>query len=247
MAGRPRIGFFGTIFLVDAIFIWYQISKPREGYFSRPALTNSTGLPMPKAARTSTTKPSAAPQKATHRRLPAIRWWSSLASCSACSSTVNIRRGNHFSAGSIRRGCTSIRFSNPLRKAKRACKFVADGMTEFDGMVGQLLKKLDDLGIADNTIVIWTTDNGAETFSWPDGGTTPFKAEKNTNWEGGYRAPCAMRWPGVIKPGTDINDLTSHEDFVNEGNSFIGPTMVILRASASTVGRWPFWNNDRWG
>ena len=81
-------------------------------------------------------------------------------------------------------------------------------------MVGQLLKKLDDLGIADNTIVVWTTDNGAEVFSWPDGGTTPFKGEKNTNWEGGYRVPCAMRWPGVIKPGTEINDITSHEDFV---------------------------------
>ncbi len=87
-------------------------------------------------------------------------------------------------------------------------------MTEFDGMVGQLLKKLDDLGIADNTIVVWTTDNGAEVFSWPDGGTTPFKGEKNTNWEGGYRVPCAMRWPGVIKPGTEINHITSHEDFV---------------------------------
>ena len=81
-------------------------------------------------------------------------------------------------------------------------------------MVGQLLKKLDDLGIADNTIVIWTTDNGAEVFSWPDGGTTPFKGEKNTNWEGGYRVPCVMRWPGVIKPGTEINEITSHEDFV---------------------------------
>ena len=87
-------------------------------------------------------------------------------------------------------------------------------MAEFDGMVGQLLKKLDDLGIADNTIVVFTTDNGAEVFSWPDGGTTPFKSEKNTNWEGGYRVPCAMRWPGVIKPGTEINEITSHEDFV---------------------------------
>ena len=87
-------------------------------------------------------------------------------------------------------------------------------MIELDGMVGQLLKKLDDLGIADNTIVVWTTDNGAEVFSWPDGGTTPFKGEKNTNWEGGYRVPCVMRWPGVIKPGTEINHITSHEDFV---------------------------------
>ena len=102
----------------------------------------------------------------------------------------------------------------PESKNKTGLGVVADGMTEFDGMVGQLLKKLDDLGIADNTIVVWTTDNGAEVFSWPDGGTTPFKGEKNTNWEGGYRVPCAMRWPGVIKPGSEINDVTSHEDFV---------------------------------
>src|SRR5215204_4254446 len=102
----------------------------------------------------------------------------------------------------------------PESKGKTGLGLVADGMAEFDSMVGQLLKKLDDLGIADNTIVVFTTDNGAEAFSWPDGGTTPFKGEKNTNWEGGYRVPCAMRWPGVIQPGTEINHITSHEDFV---------------------------------
>src|SRR5215470_367490 len=87
-----------------------------------------------------------------------------------------------------------------------------DGMVEHDGMVGELLKKLDDLGIADDTIVMYSTDNGAETMSWPDGGTTPFRGEKNTNWEGGYRVPCLIRWPGVIKPGTIINDIGAHED-----------------------------------
>jgi arylsulfatase A-like enzyme len=105
-------------------------------------------------------------------------------------------------------------FLKPESKGKTGLGLVADGMTEFDGMVGQILKKLDDLGIADNTIVVWTTDNGAEAFSWPDGGTTPFKGEKNTNWEGGYRVPLVMRWPGVIAPGTEINEITSHEDFV---------------------------------
>jgi arylsulfatase A-like enzyme len=89
-----------------------------------------------------------------------------------------------------------------------------DGMVEHDGQVGQLLKKLDDLGIADNTIVIYTTDNGAETFTWPDGGTTPFRSEKNTNWEGGYRVPAIVRWPGTVKPGTEINDVFSAEDWV---------------------------------
>ena len=90
----------------------------------------------------------------------------------------------------------------------------ADGMFEHDGQVGQLLDKLDELGIADNTIVMYSTDNGAETFSWPDGGTTMFRGEKNTNWEGGYRVPTVIRWPGVIKPGTVINDIGAHEDML---------------------------------
>lgn len=89
-----------------------------------------------------------------------------------------------------------------------------DGLREHDGHVGQVLKKLDDLGIADNTIVMYSTDNGAECFSWPDGGTTPFRNEKNSNWEGGYRVPCMIRWPGVIKPGTVYNDVFSHEDML---------------------------------
>ena len=74
--------------------------------------------------------------------------------------------------------------------------------------------KLDELGIADNTIVMYSTDNGAEKFTWPDGGTSPFRGEKNTNWEGGYRVPAVVRWPGVIKPGTVLNDIVAHEDWV---------------------------------
>ncbi|MBZ5537932.1 MAG: arylsulfatase [Acidobacteriia bacterium] len=87
-----------------------------------------------------------------------------------------------------------------------------DGMVEHDRQVGQLLTKLDELGIADNTIVMYSTDNGAESLSWPDGGTTPFRGEKDTNWEGGWRVPTAIRWPGVIKPGTVSNDIFSHQD-----------------------------------
>jgi len=89
-----------------------------------------------------------------------------------------------------------------------------DGMVEHDAQIGQLLKKLDDLGIADNTIVMYSTDNGAETFTWPDGGTTPFRGEKATNWEGGYRVPALIRWPGTIKPGTVYNDVFAHEDML---------------------------------
>ncbi|MXP63570.1 arylsulfatase [Roseomonas sp. M0104] len=89
-----------------------------------------------------------------------------------------------------------------------------DGMVEHDGHVGQLLNKLDQLGIADNTIVIYSTDNGAEVGSWPDGGITPFHGEKGTTWEGGFRVPQLVRWPGVIAPGTVINDMMSHEDWM---------------------------------
>ena len=90
----------------------------------------------------------------------------------------------------------------------------ADGMVEHDRQVGELLAKLKELGIEDNTIVMYSTDNGAEAFTWPDGGTTMFRGEKNTQWEGGYRVPCAIRWPGVIKPGTIINNVGAHEDML---------------------------------
>jgi len=90
----------------------------------------------------------------------------------------------------------------------------ADGMVEHDGHVGQVLAKLKELGLDQNTIVMYSTDNGAETFTWPDGGTTMFRGEKNTNWEGGYRVPTVIKWPGVIKPGTVINDIGAHEDML---------------------------------
>lgn len=89
-----------------------------------------------------------------------------------------------------------------------------DGMVEHDGHVGLLLAKLKELGFFENTIVMYSTDNGAEVFTWPDGGATPFRGEKNTNWEGGYRVPTAIRWPGVIEPGTVLNDVFAHEDML---------------------------------
>ena len=89
----------------------------------------------------------------------------------------------------------------------------ADGMVEHDSMVGELLKQLDDLGIADNTIVLYTTDNGAEIALWPDGAMTPLHGEKGTTWEGGMRVPMMVRWPGVVKPGTQYNDIISLIDW----------------------------------
>jgi arylsulfatase len=97
-----------------------------------------------------------------------------------------------------------------------------DGMVEHDAMVGELLDTLDQLGIADNTIVMYSTDNGAEKFTWPDGGQSPFRGEKNTNWEGGYRVPTVVRWPGLIKPGTVYNDIVAHEDWVPTLLSAVG-------------------------
>jgi arylsulfatase A-like enzyme len=90
----------------------------------------------------------------------------------------------------------------------------ADGMVEHDGHVGQLLKKLDDLGIADDTLVIYTTDNGPHMNSWPDGAMTPFRSEKNTNWEGAFRVPAMIRWPGNIKPGSVSNEIVSGLDWL---------------------------------
>ena len=89
-----------------------------------------------------------------------------------------------------------------------------DGMVEHDKAVGRILNKLDELGITDNTIVMYSTDNGAEKVTWPDGGSSPFRGEKGTTWEGGFRVPAAIRWPGVIKPGTVYNDIFSHEDMM---------------------------------
>jgi len=87
-------------------------------------------------------------------------------------------------------------------------------MVEHDGHVGEILAKLKALGLDENTIIMYSTDNGAETFTWPDGGTTMFRGEKNTNWEGGYRVPAMIKWPGVIKPGTVNNDIAAHEDML---------------------------------
>ncbi len=103
---------------------------------------------------------------------------------------------------------------SPKWQNKSGYGLYADAMMELDAEVGSILKKIDDLGIADNTIVVFTSDNGAETFSWPDGGNSPFRGEKGTTFEGGFRVPMVMRWPGTIKPGQIINDIIAGEDFL---------------------------------
>jgi len=88
----------------------------------------------------------------------------------------------------------------------------SDRMVVHDEQIGMILDKLEELGIADNTIVMYSTDNGPENDTWPDGATTPFRSQKDTNWEGGWRVPCFMRWPGKIKPGAVLNGIVSHID-----------------------------------
>jgi arylsulfatase len=120
----------------------------------------------------------------------------------------------------------------PASDGKTGLGLYPDGMVEHDGMVGELLKKVDDLGVANNTIVIYTTDNGAEVMTWPDGGTTPFKGEKATNWEGAFRVPMVIRWPGVIKAGTVINDVCAHEDILPTLAAAAGEPDLVAKVKA---------------
>jgi arylsulfatase len=123
---------------------------------------------------------------------------------------------------------TSMHIFTHLKAAsvgKTGLGVYADGMVEHDGHVGQLLAALKEMGLEENTIVMYSTDNGAETFTWPDGGTTMFRGEKNTQWEGGYRVPTMIRWPGVIQPGTVVNDIAAHEDML--------PTLVAAAGDAN--------------
>lgn len=101
----------------------------------------------------------------------------------------------------------------PKWKGKSGLNDYADGMLQHDNDVGLILKKIKDLGIEDNTIVVYTTDNGPQMNTWPDSGMTPFRSEKTTGWEGGFRVPAMVKWPGHIKPGTVINDMFASEDW----------------------------------
>jgi arylsulfatase A-like enzyme len=108
---------------------------------------------------------------------------------------------------------THVREENRSEPGLTAPTEYADGMIEHDGVIGEILDAVDEMGIADNTIVIYTTDNGPHQNSWPDAGTTPFRSEKNTNWEGAFRVPAMIRWPGQIEPGTVKNGMFSGLDW----------------------------------
>jgi arylsulfatase len=101
-----------------------------------------------------------------------------------------------------------------------------DTMIDHDKNVGQVLKVLDDLGIADNTFVMYSTDNGPHMNAWPDAAMTPFRNEKNSNWEGAYRVPAMVRWPGKIKPGQISNEMVAHLDWLPTLMAVAGDTQV---------------------
>jgi arylsulfatase A-like enzyme len=107
-----------------------------------------------------------------------------------------------------------------------------DGMQEHDDTVGALLKSLDDIGVANNTIVVYSSDNGPHMNTWPDGAMTWFRSEKNTNWEGAFRVPCLVRWPGVIRSGTVSNELMSHNDWIPTLCAAAGEPDIVSKLKA---------------
>ncbi len=113
----------------------------------------------------------------------------------------------------------------------------SDRMVVHDEQIGMMLDKLDELGIADNTIVMYSTDNGPENDTWPDGATTPFRGQKDSNWEGGWRVPAFLRWPGVIKPGSVYNGIVSHIDMLPTIVAAAGnPDVTKQLLAGTTVG-----------
>lgn len=123
---------------------------------------------------------------------------------------------------------THVRQSHRGRYTHGDSEYI-DGMIEHDETIGKILKALDDMGIANNTIVVYTSDNGPHMNTWPDGAMTPYRSEKNTNWEGAFRVPCLVRWPGHIKAGTVTAELMSHNDWI--------PTLCAIAGERDIVGK----------
>lgn len=114
-----------------------------------------------------------------------------------------------------------------------------DTMVDHDKLVGQMLALLDELGLADDTFVMYSTDNGPHRNSWPDAGTTPFRSEKNTNWEGAFRIPLLVRWPGKIAPGSVSNEIVQHHDWLPTFMAMVGAPDVVdkLAVGYKAIGR----------
>jgi arylsulfatase A-like enzyme len=123
---------------------------------------------------------------------------------------------------------THVREAHRGRYAHGDSEYI-DGMIEHDETIGTILDALDEMGIADDTIVVYTSDNGPHMNTWPDGAMTHFRSEKNTNWEGAFRVPCLVRWPGVIDAGTVTNQLMSHNDWI--------PTLCAVAGEPDIVGK----------
>jgi len=126
---------------------------------------------------------------------------------------------------------THVRASHRGRYTHGDSEYI-DGMMEHDDTVGALLKALDDMGVANDTIVVYSSDNGPHMNTWPDGAMTWFRSEKNTNWEGAFRVPCLVRWPAAIKPGTVSNELMSHNDWIPTFCAIAGEPDIVNKLKA---------------
>jgi arylsulfatase A-like enzyme len=123
-----------------------------------------------------------------------------------------------------------------LGQAGPGQSYYHDSMIDHDKNVGTVLKALDDLGIANDTVFLYSTDNGPHMNSWPDGGMTPFRSEKNTNWEGAYRVPAMIRWPGHIKPGSISNEIVAHHDWLPTFAAIAGDPDVVSKYAKGVKG-----------
>jgi arylsulfatase len=117
----------------------------------------------------------------------------------------------------------------PESQGKTGLGTYADGLVEHDGHVGKLLDKLEQLGLAEDTLVVYTTDNGPMACMWPDSGQTPFRGEKDTGFEGAFRVPALVRWPGVIKPGTVFTDMMAGQDWLPTFLAVAGDSDIVTK------------------
>ena len=155
------------------------------------------------------------------------------------SSSASTRRASRSSAGSTPPTCTCSRTPKPssIGQAGRWQSPYHDTMIDHDKNVGELLDLLDELGIADDTFVMYSTDNGPHMNTWPDGAMTPFRSEKNTNWEGAFRVPMVVRWPGKIPAGVVSNEIVQHHDWLPTFLAMAGEPDVVEKLQARATRR----------